>query len=98
MDRCPDIGFDSYDRFFPSQDTMPAGGFGNLIALPFQSRPRENGNSVFVDDDFRPYEDQWAYLSEIGRLSRAEAAVARGRSCQCGTDFCRAASVDGRGR
>jgi superfamily II DNA or RNA helicase len=72
MDRCPDIGFDSYDRFFPSQDTMPAGGFGNLIALPFQSRPRERGNSVFVDDDFRPYKDQWAYLSEIGRLSRSE--------------------------
>ena len=72
MDRCPDIGFDSYDRFFPSQDTMPAGGFGNLIALPFQSRPRGNGNSVFVDDDFCPHEDQWAYLSEIGRLSRGE--------------------------
>jgi len=72
MERCPDIGFDSYDRFFPSQDTMPAGGFGNLIALPFQSRPREKGNSVFVDDDFRPYNDQWAYLSEIGRLSRNE--------------------------
>ena len=72
MERCPDIGFDSYDRFFPSQDTMPAGGFGNLIALPFQSRPRENGNSVFVDDDFRPYRDQWAYLSEIRRLSRNE--------------------------
>ena len=72
MDRCPDIGFDSYDRFFPSQDTMPAGGFGNLIALPFQSQPRENGNSVFVDDDFHPYEDQWAYLSQLGRLSRDE--------------------------
>ena len=72
MDRCPDIGFDSYDRFFPSQDTMPAGGFGNLIALPLQSRPRENGNSVFVDDDFRPYKDQWAYLSSIRRLSRGE--------------------------
>jgi superfamily II DNA or RNA helicase len=72
MDRCPDIGFDAYDRFFPSQDTMPAGGFGNLIALPFQSRPRENGNSVFVDDDFRPYEDQWAYLSTIHRISRRE--------------------------
>jgi len=69
MDRCPDIGFDSYDRFFPSQDTMPAGGFGNLIALPLQNRPRENGNSVFLDDDFRPYEDQWAYLSTIERLS-----------------------------
>ena len=72
MDRCPDIGFDSYDRFFPSQDTMPAGGFGNLIALPLQSWPRKNGNSVFLDDDFHPYEDQWAYLSTIGRLSRGE--------------------------
>jgi superfamily II DNA or RNA helicase len=70
MDRCPDIGFDSYDRFFPSQDTMPAGGFGNLIALPLQSRPRENGNSVFLDDDFHPFEDQWAYLSSVGRLSK----------------------------
>ncbi len=70
MDRCPDIGFDSYDRFFPSQDTMPVGGFGNLIALPLQSRPRENGNSVFLDDDFHPYEDQWAYLSSVGRLSK----------------------------
>ena len=72
MDRCPDIGFDSYDRFFPSQDTMPTGGFGNLIALPLQARPRENGNSVFIDDDFNPYEDQWAYLSTIGRLSQNE--------------------------
>ncbi len=72
MDRCPDIGFDSYDRFFPSQDTMPLGGFGNLIALPLQNRPRKNGNSVFLDDNFHPYEDQWAYLSTIGRLSRSE--------------------------
>jgi superfamily II DNA or RNA helicase len=70
MDRCPDIGFDSYDRFFPSQDTMPTGGFGNLIALPLQSRPRANGNSVFLDDDFRPWPDQWVYLSTIERLSR----------------------------
>jgi hypothetical protein len=71
MDRCPDIGFDSYDRFFPSQDTMPAGGFGNLIALPLQNRPREKGNSVFLDDDFHPFEDQWSFLSTIERLSRA---------------------------
>ena len=70
MDRCPDLGFDSYDRFFPSQDTMPAGGFGNLIALPLQKSPRERGNSVFVDEDFQPYQDQWAYLSSVHRLSR----------------------------
>ena len=71
MERHPDIGFDSYDRFFPSQDTMPAGGFGNLIALPLQIRPREQGNSLFVDDDFEPFEDQWAYLSSIEPVSRS---------------------------
>jgi superfamily II DNA or RNA helicase len=72
FDRLPDLGFDSYDRFFPSQDTMPAGGFGNLIALPLQKRPREYGNSLFVDDAFRPYDDQWAFLSMVRRLSRNE--------------------------
>jgi superfamily II DNA or RNA helicase len=72
MDRCPDIGFDSYDRFFPSQDTMPAGGFGNLIALPLQGRPREKGNSLFLDEAFSPHEDQWSCLSAVERLSRAE--------------------------
>ena len=72
MERCPDLGFESYDRFFPSQDTMPAGGFGNLIALPLQSDPRQKGNSVFVDDELRPYDDQWAFLSSHRRMSRAE--------------------------
>ena len=48
---------------------MPAGGFGNLIALPLQNKPRENGNSVFLDDDFHPYSDQWAFLSTVERLS-----------------------------
>ena len=42
---------------------MPAGGFGNLIALPLQNGPRQNNNSVFVDDELRPYDDQWLYLS-----------------------------------
>ena len=59
MERCPDLGFESYDRFFPSQDTMPAGGFGNLIALPLQRRFRELGNSVFLDERFAPHTDQW---------------------------------------
>jgi hypothetical protein len=69
MERRPEIWFRSYDRFFPSQDNMPIGGFGNLIALPLQRRAREIGNSVFIDDDLRPYEDQWAFLAAMPRLS-----------------------------
>lgn len=68
MERRPEIGFASYDRFFPNQDTMPLGGFGNLIALPLQRKAREIGNSVFIDNDLRPYDDQWAYLSSLPRL------------------------------
>ena len=55
----------SYDRLFPNQDTMPKGGFGNLIALPLQKHPRESGCSVFVDATLRPHGDQWAYLASI---------------------------------
>ena len=75
MERNPDIGFRSYDRFFPSQDTLPEGGFGNLIALPLQGGPRENGNSVFLDADFEPWPDQWSFLSGLQRLSAAELAT-----------------------
>lgn len=63
------IGLDSYDRFFPNKDTMPTGGFGNLIALPLQKVPRANGNSVFVDAEFRPYLDQWQFLASVERMS-----------------------------
>ena len=70
MERHPAVGFDSYDRFFPSQDTLPQGGFGNLIALPLQKGARERGNSVFVDDRLVPYSDQWAFLSSIRTLDR----------------------------
>ncbi len=69
MDRRHQLGMDSYDRFFPNQDTMPKGGFGNLIALPLQWMPRQNNNSVFVDADFRPYPDQWKILSGIQRMN-----------------------------
>ena len=72
MERRPEIGLDSYDRFFPSQDTLPKGGFGNLIALPLQKRPREAGNSLFLDENLIPYPDQWAFLSTIRRISCAE--------------------------
>lgn len=73
MERRHQIGLDSYDRFFPNQDTVPKGGLGNPIALPLQKVPREAGNSVFVDTDFKPYSDQWGFLSSIQRM-RADAA------------------------
>jgi superfamily II DNA or RNA helicase/very-short-patch-repair endonuclease len=70
MERRPDIGFDSYDRFFPNQDTLPHGGFGNLIALPLQKHRRGDGNSVFLDDQSVPHHDQWAFLSTMPRIRR----------------------------
>ena len=74
MEHNPDIGFESYDRFFPSQDTLPAGGFGNLIVLPLEHGPRESGNSVFLDEGLEPWPDQWAFLSSLRRLPLVEAA------------------------
>ncbi|EIO4076228.1 DEAD/DEAH box helicase [Vibrio vulnificus] len=63
------LSFDSYDRLFPNQDVLPIGGIGNLIALPLQKQARANGNSVFVDQSFTPYSDQWEMLASMGRLS-----------------------------
>ena len=62
MKRNGHITFNSYDRFFPNQDRMPEGGFGNLIALPLQGRARKMGNSVFVDENFLQFKNQLAYL------------------------------------
>jgi superfamily II DNA or RNA helicase/very-short-patch-repair endonuclease len=70
MELRPELGLASYDRLFPNQDTLPKGGFGNLIALPMQKRPRDNGHSVFVDETLTPLSDQWAFLSAMRRLSR----------------------------
>ncbi|MBL7220328.1 MAG: DEAD/DEAH box helicase family protein [Phycisphaerae bacterium] len=77
MERRPDVGLDSYDRFFPNQDTLPKGGFGNLIALPLQKCPRESGNSVFLDESFQPCADQWARLAKVEPIatSQAEAII-----------------------
>ena len=69
MNRRHEINFKSYDRLFPSQDTMPKGGFGNLIALPFQKSSRKKKNSEFVNEIFEAYGDQWAFLSSIRRIS-----------------------------
>ncbi len=72
MEREGRMSFKSYDRFFPNQDFMPTGGFGNLVALPLQGRARKDGNSVFVDDDFIPFSDQWAYLQRMKKMTAAE--------------------------
>ena len=68
MNRDGRMSFNSYDRFFPNQDRLPEGGFGNLVALPLQGQARKNLNSVFVDDDFLAYKDQWTFLYNIKKL------------------------------
>lgn len=68
MSRRHELGMESYDRLFPNQDTMPRGGFGNLIALPLQHEPRQRGNTEFVDERFEPFADQWAFLASIERI------------------------------
>ncbi|MBP0975003.1 MAG: NAD(P)H-dependent oxidoreductase [Oscillospiraceae bacterium] len=71
-----EIKFDSYDRMFPNQDTMPVGGFGNLIALPLQKQAVKRGNSVFVDEYFMSYHDQWAFLSGVQKMCEADVDTA----------------------
>jgi superfamily II DNA or RNA helicase len=74
MARRHKLRMESYDRLFPSQDTLPAGGFGNLIALPLQLEARQKDNTVFLDDDFVPHPDQWAYLAGLQRIEPEEVA------------------------
>jgi superfamily II DNA or RNA helicase len=68
MARRHQLSMESYDRLFPNQDTMPKGGFGNLIALPLQRQARDAGNTVFVDAAFKPWPDQWAFLAGVKRI------------------------------
>jgi hypothetical protein len=71
----------SYDRLFPSQDTLPAGGVGNLIAAPLYGKARRDGATVFLDPaTMEPYEDQWAYLSTLGRMTPREVTTAANRA------------------
>jgi len=81
MDRRHEIRFKSYDRLFPSQDTLPKGGLGNLIALPLQKAARQNHNSEFVDEHFQSYRDQWSFLSTVRKLSE-DSIAGRFRSVQ----------------
>jgi superfamily II DNA or RNA helicase len=69
MNVYPGIRFNSYDRLLPTQDVLPDGGLGNLIALPLQGQAGRNHNSVFVDDASKMYTDQWAHLSSIKKVA-----------------------------
>ena len=65
MARRHQLSMVSYDRLFPNQDTLPNGGFGNLIALPLQYHHRQESNTVFLDDSLEPLPDQWGFLASL---------------------------------
>lgn len=69
MERNVKLTFQSYDRLFPNQDYLPEGGLGNLVALPLQGQARKLGNSVFVDEDFVAFKEQWSYLQQIVKIT-----------------------------
>ncbi|MBK7259423.1 MAG: DEAD/DEAH box helicase family protein [Ignavibacteriae bacterium] len=69
MNQRHEISLQSYDRLFPNQDMLPRGGFGNLIALPLQRGPREQGNTMFLGEDLKDCPDQWQFLATIERLT-----------------------------
>ena len=76
-----ELKFKSYDRLFPSQDTLQKSGLGNLIALPLQLKARGDRNSVFIDENFLPYADQWRFLSSLRRLSESEIELYTAKLC-----------------
>ncbi|MCL4442179.1 MAG: helicase, partial [Firmicutes bacterium] len=82
MTRRHEMNFKSYDRLFPNQDTMPKGNLGNLIALPLQKAARENNNSVFIDENFQAYQDQWGHLASLRKLSEEEVEDYIGKLCR----------------
>lgn len=79
-----ELSFASYDRLFPTQDTVPKGGFGNLIALPFQGQAQKAGNTLFVDEQFVPYPDQWAFLSTLPKVTPEQLVGLLTTLCQDG--------------
>ena len=81
MARRHELSMDSYDRLFPSQDTMPRGGFGNLIALPLQHEPRQQGTRSSSTTSSKPFPDdqQWAYLASVRRIDRWHGRADRAR-------------------
>jgi superfamily II DNA or RNA helicase len=87
MSRRHQLGMDSYDRLFPSQDTLPRGGFGNLIALPLQHEARREGNTVFLDRQLTPYPDdqQWTYLASVPRIEPSVVERIAGEATRAGS-------------
>jgi superfamily II DNA or RNA helicase len=87
MSRRHELGMDSYDRLFPSQDTLPRGGFGNLIVLPLHHEARREGNTVFLDHQLRPYPDdqQWAYLASVPRIEPSVVERIAGEATRAGS-------------
>jgi hypothetical protein len=76
----------SYDRLFPSQDVLPADGMGNLIAALLHGPSRRDGTTVFLDlATLEPFEDQWAFLSTLGRLSPREVSRAADKTARITT-------------
>ncbi len=73
MARRGEMNLESYDRLFPSQDFVPRGSFGNLIALPLQGMSREQGNTEFLDPATL---EPWP--GSVGLLERHAAGLARG--------------------
>jgi superfamily II DNA or RNA helicase len=73
------MNLSSYDRLFPSQDVHTRRGMGNLIAAPLNGTRRQHGTTLFLDPaTLEPFDDQWAYLSSIARLSARDVdALAR---------------------
>ena len=86
MSRRHELAMGSYDRLFPSQDTLPKGGFGNLIALPLQWEPRKSGNTVFLDEHLHPYPDdrQWALLAAVSKIDRRTVEAIAGEATRLG--------------
>ncbi len=62
--------FRFYDRMLPMQNHLPAGGLGNLIALPLQGQALKVGNSAFIDEHWNAYPDQWEVLLSKKKLSK----------------------------
>jgi superfamily II DNA or RNA helicase len=87
MSRRHELSMDSYDRLFPSQDTLPRGGFGNLIALPLQYAARQQGNTVFLDDQLQPLpgDEQWAYLAAVPTIDLRAVEKVAGEAARHGS-------------